>query len=211
MPLPVAALVSTNGASPPMLSGSTFEAVELLPGLVEVGVGQVDLVDGDDERHAGGLGVVDGFLGLRHDAVVGGDDDDGDVGDLGAAGPHLGERLVAGRVEEGDRPAAVLDAPGADDLRDAAGFGGGDVALANLVQQRRLAVIDVAHDGDDRGARHQVFRLVGLLEAGQQLLPRRRPAVLISSSQPCSRANSSARSGSSVELMLVVRMSRPWV
>ena len=128
MPLPVAALVSTNGMSPPMLSGSTFEAVELLPRLVEVGVGQVDLVDGDDDRHAGGLGVVDRFLGLRHDAVVGGDDDDGDVGDLGAAGTHLGERLVAGRVEEGDRLAVVLDAPGADHLRDAAGLGVDDVA-----------------------------------------------------------------------------------
>ena len=76
--------------------------------------------------------MADRFLGLRHDAVVGGDDDDGDIGDLGAAGTHLGERLMAGRVEEGDRPAAVLDAPGADDLRDAACLGGDDVAAANL-------------------------------------------------------------------------------
>ena len=35
---------------------------------------------------------------------VGGDDDHDDVGDVGPAGPHLGERLVAGRVEEGDAP-----------------------------------------------------------------------------------------------------------
>src|SRR5262249_26327924 len=104
------------------------------------------------------------LLGLRHDAVVGGDYDDGDVGDLGAAGAHLGKRLVAGRVEEGDGLAVVLDAPGADDLRDAASLGGGDVALANLVEQRRLAVVDVPHDGDDRSARHQVVGVVGLFE-----------------------------------------------
>ena len=40
----------------------------------------VDLVDGDQHRHAGLLGVVDGLLGLRLDAVIGRDDDHGDVG-----------------------------------------------------------------------------------------------------------------------------------
>jgi hypothetical protein len=50
----------------------------------------------------GGLGVVDGLEGLGHDAVVGGDHDDHDVGDLGAAGSHAGEGFVAGGVEEDD-------------------------------------------------------------------------------------------------------------
>ena len=61
-----------------------------------VGALFVDLVDGDQHRHVGGAGVVDRLLGLRHDAVVGGDDDDGDVGDLGAAGAHRREGGVAG-------------------------------------------------------------------------------------------------------------------
>ena len=55
----------------------------------------VDLVDRHDDRHFGGLGVVDRLLGLRLDAVVGGDDDHREVGDAGAAGAHRGERLVA--------------------------------------------------------------------------------------------------------------------
>ncbi len=69
-----------------------------------VGVGAllVDLVDRHEHRHAGLLGVVDRLLGLRLDAVVGGDDDHRDVGDLGAARTHRGERLVARRVEERD-------------------------------------------------------------------------------------------------------------
>ena len=71
---------------------------------VRIGLGLVDLVDGHDDGDAGGLGVVDGFLGLGHDAVVGGDDQDDDVGELGPAGPELGEGLVARRVDEGDRP-----------------------------------------------------------------------------------------------------------
>ena len=49
--------------------GQQFQAVELPLGPVDVGVGHVDLVDGDDDGDAGGLGVADGLLGLRHDAV----------------------------------------------------------------------------------------------------------------------------------------------
>ena len=46
----------------------------------------------------------------------------------------------------------VLDLVGADVLGDAAALGGHDVGLADAVQQRRLAVVDVAQDGDDRRA-----------------------------------------------------------
>ena len=79
---------------------------QVLLDLLRVGRGQVDLVDRDDHRHAGVLGVADRLDRLRHDLVVGRDDEDDDVGHLGAAGAHGGERLVARRVEEGDRLAA---------------------------------------------------------------------------------------------------------
>ena len=122
----------------------------------------VDLVDGDDDRHLGGARVRDRLARLRHDAVVGGDDEDRDVGDLRAAGAHGGERLVARRVEEGD-PAAVDDGlVGADVLRDPARLGVDDGGLANRVEQRRLAVVDVTHDRDDRRPRGEI--LVGVLE-----------------------------------------------
>ncbi len=75
---------------------------ELALDLVDVRVRQVDLVDGDHDRHAGRTRVGDGLLRLRHHAVVGSDDEHRDVGHLGAAGAHGGERLVARRVEEGD-------------------------------------------------------------------------------------------------------------
>jgi hypothetical protein len=62
--------------------------------------GLVDLVDRDDHRHSGRLGVVDRLDRLRTKAVIGRDHQNDDVGDVGAAGAHLGERLVARRVEE---------------------------------------------------------------------------------------------------------------
>src|SRR5688572_1317827 len=142
---------------------------------VDVGVGQVHLVDGDDDRHVGRARVVDRLPGLRHHPVVGGDDEDDDVRRLGAAGAHRGEGLVARRVEERDLLAADLDLVGADVLRDSAGLAGDDLRLADVVEQRRLAVVDVAHDGDDRRARHHARGIVdvgvhlGFLLFGHQL------------------------------------------
>ena len=135
---------------------------------VRVGVRHVHLVHGDDDRHAGGAGVGDRLLGLRHDAVVGGDDEDGDVRHLRAAGAHGGERLVARRVEERDLPAVDLGLVGADVLRDPAGLGLDDRGLADRVEQRRLAVVDVTHDRDDRRPRREI--LLGVLEDLRQLL-----------------------------------------
>ena len=123
--------------------------------------GQVDLVDGDDDRHVGGARVRDRLERLRHHAVVGRDDQHRDVGHLGAAGAHGGERLVARRVEEGDLPAVDLGLVGADVLGDPAGLGLDDRGLADRVEQRRLAVVDVAHDRDDRRARDE--RLLGVV------------------------------------------------
>ena len=121
-----------------------------------VGARLVDLVDGDDDRHAGRLGVVDGLAGLRHHAVVGRHHQDDHVGHLGAAGAHQRERLVTGRVEEDDALVLALadaaDQIRADVLGDAAGFALGHPRGADRVEQRRLAVVDVAHHRDHRGA-----------------------------------------------------------
>ena len=55
-----------------------------------------------------------------------------------------------------------VDVIGADVLGDSAGLAGHDVGLADVVEQRGLAVVDVAHDGDHRRPRHQLLgRVVG--------------------------------------------------
>ena len=129
------------------------------------GVGFVDFVDSDDDGDFRRLGVLDRFHGLRHDAVVGGDDQYDNVGDLGAARTHRRKGGVAGCIDEGD-PAAGgrRHLISADVLRDAAGLRGRYVGRADGVEQRSLAVIDVAHDGDDRRARQQVRWIVRRVE-----------------------------------------------
>ena len=126
---------------------------QLLLDALEVRFGLVDLVDRDDDRHVAGLRVRDRFLRLRHHAVVGGDDQNHDVGDLRAARAHRRERLVARRVEERDHALLRLHVVRADVLRDPARLAARDARAADRVEQRRLAVVDVAHHRDDRRPR----------------------------------------------------------
>ena len=162
-PIRVLAETGTSGTSPPYSSTTMPGLGQLGLDPVRVGVGLVDLVEGDDDRHLGRLGVADRLERLGHDPVVGGDDDDRDVGHLGAAGAHRGERLVARGVEEDDALAVVGDLAGADVLGDAAALAGRHLGRPDGVEQARLAVVDVAHDGHDRGARLEERRIV-LLE-----------------------------------------------
>ena len=65
---------------------------------------------------------------------------------------HRGERFVARCVDERDRVPVEDGLVGTDVLRDTAGFTGDDVGVADRVEQRGLAVVDVAHHRDDRRA-----------------------------------------------------------
>jgi hypothetical protein len=111
----------------------------------------IDLVEGEDHGYTRRLRVVDGFACLWHHTVVRRDHDDRDVGDLRTAGTHGGERFVTRCIEEGDALAALqLHAVCTDVLGDTTGLTGDHVRFADVIEQGGLAVVDVAHDGDDR-------------------------------------------------------------
>ena len=130
-----------------------------------IGFGLVDLVDGDDDRSPGRLGVANRLDRLWHDAVIRRHHQHDNVGDLRATRAHRGEGRVAGGVDEGDGLAAGRnDLVGADMLRDAAGFARDHVGVTDRVEQRSLAMIDVAHDGDDGRPRNGRAFLVGPIE-----------------------------------------------
>ncbi len=180
---------------------------ELLLDPVLVGVRLVDLVDRDHDRHAGRPGVVDRLDGLRHDAVVGRHHQDHDVGHPGAAGAHHGERLVARRVEEDDLAAVDFDLVGADVLGDAAELALGDLRRADGVEERGLAVVDVAHDGDHRRARRRGPPEKDGSASASRLSCISSSKVTTMVSTPSSSASFCASSGSSTWLMLA-RMPR---
>ena len=136
---------------------------QLLLDALRVGGGLIHLVDGDDQLDVGGLGVVDGLDGLGHDAVIGRDDQDRNVGHVRAAGTHRGEGLVARGVQEGDDTVIALDLVRTDGLGDAAGLTLGDIGLADSVQNGGLAVVNMAHNDNDGRALDQIGGVVLLL------------------------------------------------
>ncbi len=104
--------------------------------------------------------MVQRLRGLRLHAVVRGDDEDDQVGRLGAAGAHCGERLVPRRVNEGDLALLAVDdgvdLVGADVLGNASGLVRHHIGIPDGVEQLGLAVVDVTHHRHDRRARHEV-------------------------------------------------------
>ena len=122
----------------------------------------VDLVDRHHDRHPGRLGVVERLRRLRLHAVVSRDDEHHQVGGLRPAGPHGGERLVTRGVDEGDLPFLAVhfrgDLIGPDVLGDAPMLAASHVGRAQGVEQAGLAVVDVAHDGHDRGPGQEIGR-----------------------------------------------------
>ncbi len=107
--------------------------------------------------------VIDSLNGLRHHPVIGSHDQHHNVRCLRAAGPHASESLVTRRIEEHNLASVgwrffIGDANfvGADVLGDASSFAFRNGSLANRVQQRGLAMIDVAHDRNHRWARRHL-------------------------------------------------------
>ena len=128
----------------------------------------VDLVEEDDDaRHADLTGEQKVLAGLRHGAVVGGDDEDGAV-HLGGPGDHVLDVVgVAGAVDVGVVALRRLvldvghgDGDGLEVVALGAALGDflvvlelGDLVLVRLAGhdrggQRRLAVVDVADRAD---------------------------------------------------------------
>ena len=96
--------------------------------------------------------MVDGLHGLWHDAVIGGNHEDGQVGGLSTTGTHGGKGLVARGIQESDGALAVhvhRGLVGTNALGDAAFLAGALVGLTDGVQQPGLTVVNVTHNGDD--------------------------------------------------------------
>ena len=109
MPVRCFALTGTAMMSPPYSSMSTLVVGELLLHPVGVGVGLVDLVDRHDHRHpaARTWSIASFVCGMTPSSAA--TTMIAMSVDLRAAGTHGGERLVAGRVEEDDPLAVVVD------------------------------------------------------------------------------------------------------
>ena len=104
---------------------------------------------------------------LRHDVIVGSDNHNNDIGDLGTTGTHSGKRLVTRGIQEGDATAVgQLHVIGTDVLGDTTSLTGNDVRVADVVQQRGLTVVNVTHDGHNRRTLNEICGIVFLVADG---------------------------------------------
>ena len=137
---------------------------------MRVRTGQVDLVDGDDDRNLGRPGVVDGFLRLRHGAVIRRDHQDSYISYVGAARSHLSESFMPRSIDKGHLYVSVVDPVGAEVLGNSAVFLGGYLGFSNLVEQRGLAVVDMPQERYDRCLGDRVLFFAGFLLDGLEKL-----------------------------------------
>ena len=139
---------------------------QVVANTLRIGARLVAFVDGDNHRTTCGLGMVDRLDRLRHDRVIGSNNENDDVGDVGTARTHLGEGLVARRINKGDGVTGLrADLVRADMLCNATGFAGSHIGTADCIEKACLAVVDMAHDGNDRGPRlHAGCVVLGTLE-----------------------------------------------
>ena len=119
--------------------------------------------------------MLDGFDRLRHHAIVRRDHEHDDIRDLGTSRPHRREGRVARRVDERDDAARRLYVVSADVLRDSAGLARRNLGGADVVEERGLAVIDMAHDRDHWGPRDRIdlIAVLGLQGIFQRVLVER--------------------------------------
>ncbi len=140
-----------------------FVTQEFVPNTVRIRVGPINLIDRNDNRNPCGLSVVERFDGLRLHTVVSGNYENHDIGHLRAARAHGRKGLMPRRIDKGyPLSFGQVDLVGADVLGDPSGFAARHIRGAQRVQQRCLAVIDMAHDGHHRGARHHILLAVFL-------------------------------------------------
>ena len=120
---------------------------------MRIEIGLVALVESDEDRHFRFARLPDRLVGLGPDSFVACDDEDDDVGDVGAARAHFRERFVSWSVENRHLSCRRLYFERADVLRDGARLSGDSVGFSDRVDQARFAVVDVTHERNDRGAK----------------------------------------------------------
>ena len=101
--------------------------------------------------------MADGFHRLRHDTVIGGNNQNGNIRCHGASGSHGGESGVTRCVKEGDHLTVTVHSVRTDVLGNAAGFGCGNGGVPDRVKDRSFTVVNVTHNNDNRISRKKIF------------------------------------------------------
>ena len=97
--------------------------------------------------------MSNGLFGLRHNTIISSDNQNHDISTLGTACTHRGKCCVPWGIQETDHAVSGFYMVGTNVLGNTAGLALRNTRLADVVQQRGLAMVYVAHNGHDRCAR----------------------------------------------------------
>ena len=111
--------------------------------------------------------MVDRLYRLGHDAIIGSDYQNGNIGCLCTTRSHGGKRLVTGGVQEGNILIVDLYSICTNVLGNTACLACGNVCMTNCVQNRGLTVVNVTHNAHNGCSALQL--IVGILGAVEQL------------------------------------------
>ena len=101
--------------------------------------------------------MVNALNGLRHDTVIGGDNENGNIGYHCTASSHRCKCLMTRSVKECYGTAVNLNSICADMLGYAACLAGCNVCMTDIVKKRGLAVVNVTHNNYDRRTADEFF------------------------------------------------------
>ena len=105
----------------------------------------------------------DGLLGGRHHTVISGDDNNRDISNLCTTGTHGSEGLMTWGIEEGDTATIFqLHIVCSDVLSDTTSLTCNHIRLANVVEQRCLTMVYMAHHSDNRCTGYQILLFISL-------------------------------------------------
>ena len=94
--------------------------------------------------------MVNRFNCLWHHTVISRNNKNNDVSYASTTSTHLGERRVTWCVNECDFLSVFFNLIRTDVLCDAASLASNNICITNFVEKRRLTVVNVTHDRDDR-------------------------------------------------------------
>ena len=113
--------------------------------------------------------MADSFNSLRFNPVIGGNNQNDNIGYLGSAGTHFRKCFVSRRINERNFLAIVQrNLISADVLRNTACFTRSNIRFTQCIQQGRFTVVNVSHNSYYRRTRQQIG--LGISRTGQAFL-----------------------------------------
>ena len=92
--------------------------------------------------------MVDGFDSLRHNTIISRHHQNSDIGDVSTPRTHFSKGGVSWRIQEGNQVVIIVHLVGTDFLGDPPGFVFRNVGVPQLIQQGRLTMVNVSHNGN---------------------------------------------------------------